>query len=383
LGYKFRFFIFYQIFKMYKMKHLSFFLLFLFFFRGNANMASPLEAGTKSSTVLTSKDVDILSEKIRIVIDKNFKTARFYIEYVIRVDSAGQQIPLLFYADNYKGDFSVWVDGQKVPVQKIPKRYIHVADSPFSGFKPTVEQKQGKNPDKVTIYWNEGTGYVYDINDLKYFETDLTKGLHNIRVVYTAKVWEDRSGWIKSYSFRYSLSPAKFWKSFGKLHITVEQEGKAFPYTTNLGQPLENRIQSVNTWEFDRLPVEYLEITYQPEINRLAKLLIAISPEVLTLITGVLLTFLLLLFLYVYQKKYQPAKYRILWLVAGSLLVIFLTFLSYPFAHDMIRNIIGEDAGMTGFYSFLIFFYFLFVFPVYLVIVWILMWLIEKYMLKN
>jgi len=198
-------------------------------------MSSPIQEGTLSSSAFSSKDINILSEKINIKIDKQFKTVKFIIEYTIQSDIIGRQIPLLFYAQDYKDSFFVWVDNQRVAIQNIPYKYTHFHNSPFSGFSGVKHGNVNNNEsDEVSIHWNKNSSYVYKINDLKYFETDILKGTHKVRVEYTANVWTDISGWIKKYSFRYSLTPAKFWKSFGTLTINIQQEGEVRELSTNL-----------------------------------------------------------------------------------------------------------------------------------------------------
>jgi hypothetical protein len=59
-----------------------------------ANMASPIWEGTLGSSAFSSRDIDILKEKIDLKVDSDFRTAFFRIEYVIRTDRSGTQIPL-------------------------------------------------------------------------------------------------------------------------------------------------------------------------------------------------------------------------------------------------------------------------------------------------
>jgi hypothetical protein len=180
---------------------LTFFLL-LFGQFAQANMSSPIWEGTMTSSAFTSKDINILSEFIHIRIDKDYKTAKFIVEYIIQSEVTGRQIPLLFYAQDYNDSFFVWVDNQKVTIQDIPQKYTHFDNSPFSGFSSLKDDDNRENEkDEVTIYWYKNSGFVYKLKDLKYFETDISNGVHKVRVEYTANVWTDISGWIKEYSF--------------------------------------------------------------------------------------------------------------------------------------------------------------------------------------
>jgi hypothetical protein len=90
-----------------KLKTKIIFLFLLFVQLAQANMSSPIRKGTIISSAYTSKDINILSESIYIKIDKDYKTAKFIVEYTIQSDIAGRQIPLLFFAQDYKDSFLV------------------------------------------------------------------------------------------------------------------------------------------------------------------------------------------------------------------------------------------------------------------------------------
>lgn len=77
-------------------------------------MASPFIEGTKAASAISSRHVDILHESIFIQIDENFHTAKYKVEYTIKSDVVGKQIPLLFCAVDYKDDFCVWLDDRPV-----------------------------------------------------------------------------------------------------------------------------------------------------------------------------------------------------------------------------------------------------------------------------
>src|SRR5476649_1747711 len=79
-----------------------------------ANMSSPYGEGTKVSSVFSSRNIDILSERIWVTVDRKFETAHYVVEYNISTDTDGRQIPLLFYAVNYHDGFKVLVDGRPI-----------------------------------------------------------------------------------------------------------------------------------------------------------------------------------------------------------------------------------------------------------------------------
>lgn len=249
-----------------KTKFLYLFLLLPYLVRGN--MSSPIQQGTMSSAPFSSKDITIVSEKIFVTIAPDGKTARFSIEYNIKSDIEGQQIPLLFYARDFKDSFTVKLDDKSIKLQDTPTKYLE--KNMFDGFLSLENQDE-----EVTIYW--GTNVMENttcrLQELKYFETNIEKGVHKITVTYTAEAWIDRLGWLKKYDFRYSLSPAKYWKSFGTLEINIKQQGEQKQLTTNLGTPTESNNNS-QTWLFDKLPAEYFTISYAPSPSKLAAILI-------------------------------------------------------------------------------------------------------------
>lgn len=334
-----------------------------------ANMSSPIWEGTMTSSAISSKDINILSERIFIKIDRNFKTAKFIIEYNIQSDLSGRQIPLLFYAQDFKDSFFVWLDDKRINIQNVPIK--HYENSPFSGFAKSLEKEIDE--DEIVIHWSKGAGYVYKLSDLKYFEANIEKGIHKVRVEYTANVWTDISDWIKEFSFRYSLTPAKYWKSFGSLDIVVEQEGQIREITTNLGLPVEKEIKSTNTWTFNKLPDDFLKISFTPKPNNYAKVLMTIRPFGIAIIATILMTIIHLFSTIGYRRKNVQRKYSIA-VILGSILVPFLSLLAYMYSYELIDNAIGEDAGRHhGYIYFSIILY-----PIILIAYWTLFWLIDR-----
>jgi len=163
--------------------------------------------------LFSSRDIDILKEKINVKVDKSFKTATYKIEYIIKTDSSGKQIPLLFYAKDYFGYFKVWVEGIEIELSDIPSYYGLSTSPSFEKFSNLFENSSSNEEVRsVSISWEKGFSHVYNLDELKYFEIDLTKGKHIIRVEYVADAWTDVSDWVTECSFRYSLSPANYWK---------------------------------------------------------------------------------------------------------------------------------------------------------------------------
>lgn len=339
-----------------------------------ANMASPVLEGTRTGSAFSSHDIDILKEKIYLKIDKDFKTAFYRIEYLIRTDTAGQQIPMLFIAKDYKGNFSVWVDNREIKVLDVPYEYKTIRHTPFEKFSNSFNRSsRDEEGETVEIFWQENSGTIYYLNDLKYFEIDLTKGEHQIRVEYMANVWTDRSDWVKEYSFRYSLSPAKYWKSFDNLEITLDASNFTYPLTTNLGKPNKGQNDGISVWNFSELPADFFEVIYKPGINGFAKAMIAVRPIGMALIFFVLTAFLHLIGIKKYRRK-EPAKKHSRVVIAGSIILPFIVLLIYMFSFNIIDLIIGDAASNYHGYYFLAIILYPFLMPVY----WIIMWLADK-----
>jgi len=331
-------------------------------------MASPYREGTFSSSAFTSKNIDILNEKIFIKLDSSFEAALFKIEYSIKTDTDGKQIPLMFHAVDYNGDFKVWVDNKLVTVSSVPSEYQSISNSPFQNFS-NVFNKQNK----VTIYWGHRSGFVYNFKDLKYFETTLSKGEHKIRVEYTATAWLDLRQWVSNYSFRYSLSPAQFWKSFGSLEVTLDATKFKKTITTNFGNPSSGKLDSISVWTFKKLPGKYLQIDFVPKLDSTAETLMNIGTSKLTLCFSVVIAILHLVLIRLFRKRNPQKKYS--WvLIVGSILIPFTMLYFNMYSYDIIDNAIGEEASHYHGYTFFV----MVLYPILMPLYWVGMWLIDK-----
>lgn len=330
-----------------------------------ANMASPIREGALIATAFSSQNMDILKETLVITPDASFRSARFDITYHIRTDSAGRLIPLLFHAKDYLEDFRVWVDGQEVTVQPVPEHYTQPAQSPFEGFSPAFRYDSLLGTEAVYISWYQGMSQPYRLYDLQYFETDLSAGEHTIRVSYIGLAWENRSDWVKVFSLKYSLSPARHWRSFGTVQITVEAPGLNGSLTTNLGQPNEGTLPGTAKWTFDKLPADYVEITMQPAINSLASTLLAIGPKGLTAALALLLVALHLTGMYRFRRRKPQVK--ISWvMLTGGIIIPLLVLLGYMQTFGWIDAAIGPNASKYHGYTFLVLIFYPIAIPVYL-----------------
>jgi len=337
-------------------------------------MASPYFEGTKASEVFTSRDIDIVKEKIHVTIDKTTQTATYIVEYHVKTDIAGKQVPLLFYALDFKGDFHVSVDNKNIQLVDLPTIGNRLKGTQFEPFSRYFELVWGYNSDSILEYNEKADRTLVHLNDLKYFETVLSKGEHVFRVKYVANRSKKRSNWVMEYNFQYSLSPAKYWKSFGSLEIIVDATNIKSEISTNLGQPTTGRLDSIATWRFDKLPNDLFTISYIPKVSWFASLIIAIGPFGLTFILTIILALIHFLFIKKHRKNNYMKKYS--WVVIiGSIIIPFLILLFYIYSFDLIDSVIGSEAGKYHGYTFLV----MLLYPIFLAIYMTTMWKFDKY----
>ena len=270
------------------------------------------------------------------------------------------------------------IDGKEVDINKVIYDYHFPEHSKLKDFSYFFEKSPDSNFSPVIIEESPNTGFHVNLNDMIYFETDISKGQHLIEVSYRATKWTDRSGWVTKYSFRYALSPAKYWKSFGTLNIKIDATDFDKEITTNLGQPKKGDMNNISEWEFNKLPTEILQISYTPKISKTAQTLINIGPEKLAYISGGILAILHLILVIWYRKKYQFKRFSIV-VIIGSLVIPLLFLLLWIYYYDVIDSFIGEHAGRTHGYIFFILFFYPIIMPVY----WLIYWLIDKLIKKK
>ncbi len=266
-------------------------------------MASPKfrVRGTLAASPCSSRDVDILSETILVRPAKDISTAFFDVEYTIKCDRDGMQIPLLFVAWQYKDDFKVWVDSAAVELLAVPQELHHIRSSPFEEFSKSFTRGDSSKSDEISLayhqHWNVDT--AVSINSFKYFNVNLARGIHKIRVKYNVTRCINRSGYTNEYSFRYSLSPAKFWRSFGQLTITLDTSLCKAPFKTSLGDPVFGKW---GVWEFTDLPAACFSFSYIEPLPPAAEF-IAHYNEWLCLCFGLLLLVANIRAIGIYRRK--------------------------------------------------------------------------------
>jgi hypothetical protein len=179
---------------------------------------------------------------------------------------------------------------------------------------------------------------------------------------------DDKSDWINEYSFRYSLSPAKYWRSFGSLEVIIDRTAFTGKWKTNLEEPSDS-LNSIVKWNFSKLPSsDHMEIVYKPSVNWFAKLLIAITPAGLALIIALLIFLMHLKKVKQFRIRKPASKYSSV-VIVGSIVNAFLILAGFVLAYPIIDAAIGEDVSRHHGYVFLVIIFY----PVLLLVYWTLM----------
>ena len=326
-----------------------------------ANMASPIIDGTNASTAYSSKDIDILSENIDINIAEGFNQADYDVTYEIYSAKEGDRIPFVFEVfDNIDNDadksFIVEVDGQAVPV--------------------LINYDYESHSKSLPAYYDPETDTAVPFNnDAKYFEIHLSEGNHVINVKYSAYPTINRSDWTNQYIYSYSLKPAKTWKSFGDLTVTLKIADESKYLKTNLGEPLSGMIKADSKWFFDHLPQDVLEISYQPQPMPLAKWLINLDSLILLLFLICLLGGAHYGLMYWSRKKSLKRAWMVTWL--GILIVPFIVLMIVFYKICLIDWLLGEHASRYHGYTIFII---IFGYPLTLLVYLIIMKLCDSYL---
>lgn len=332
-----------------------------------ANMANPLIKGTLGSRPFVSQYVDVTHEDLSIVLDDDFKYALFNVKYHINASKAGYQIPFMFYASEYKDAFSIKIDGKEVKVIDIPYNYYNIPKhSKFKDFTCFFDENSTEEYSKSVLIKESATnGFSVDLRDMIYFETNISEGDHIIEVNYRARHWRDTWGKLNKYSFRYALSPAKYWRSFGTLSITVDATNFDNLIDSNIGTPDEGGLDAIAIWHFEELPTEILMVNFHPTINRVANFLLIVDPFGLALMTLLILAICHFYLVKKFRVKYPSKQYSII-VILGSFLVPFVFELSWIYYYSLIDWFIGEHASRRhGHIIFVFIFY-----PLILLIYW-------------
>ena len=325
------------------------------------------------ATPFVSTSAAILYETLRIRPTAGFRSVEVEAEYKIQVTDEGIGVPMLFVAPDYATDFIAYLDGQPLASGLLPDEYYsELPDSlDLSGFDYLRNKEDGVQVRFDTMH----DYYRYRLDDLRYFEADFTPGVHTLRITYTADPWTDEDGWVVKRSFRYSLSPARYWSSFGGLR--VEWDGTAvadLPLRTNLPTPKVGNLSSEAVWEFGNLPDDWVQFEYVPDIPARASSLINFGPDAVLWSVLIVLGLLNVLMIYRHRRNYYRGRISY-WAIVGAMVVPLLACVAYAYTFELISDSIGEDASNQ--FSYGVTFVFLLFLPVAFIVYLIIMLLVD------
>lgn len=355
------------------MRSILFLLLLISARIASANMASPILDGTIHANPFLPNHADILFEKILIVPDKDFKTAFFRVEYTIHTDKSGNQVPLLFYASEYDHDFKVWMDDKEVYSSPVRSSYRMNFGTGLRHFEELYSQVEAVNrtvADDTLETWLQ-----IEEENLHFFEVNIPKGNHVFRIEYTATNWEDRSEWIARYSFRYVLAPARFWKSFGGLEVTIDNSH--FNRELELLASGKQLVPAGQTsiFKFTSLPGDFLQLNFSPAMGGFATFLTKLNPFLFSVFCGILLIVLHVVFMRLYRRKYPNKRFSFV-MIVGSFIVAFMIPFSYVMYFELVDALIGEYASRFHGYTFMM----MLLFPPLLFVYWAAMWRVDVWL---
>lgn len=340
-----------------------------------ANMASPFVEGTMPGSPFISQAVDIEHEYLTIRPDSNKISADIVAEYHIRVDSAGTDIPFLFYAMGYDSAFEVRLDGDMVVLDSIPLPYQNQTGTLLKDFAYLFD----KDSSQIWLELPEddhpnGPVAIFP-SHLHFFSADLDTGRHVIRVQYQARAEIDLREWVKVFRYQYALAPAKYWRSFGGLTLRIDARALSGMVRTDLklGLPDSGHQAAVAKWEFDSLPTEVLILRYQTKITGWPLMLRVMGPGGITALLGIPLIGIHLIWFLMFRARHPRPKRN--WVrIVGAVLVPLLVLLIFIMSFEWIDQAIGPDASRYhGYYILAVFSY-----PIWLVVYALLTWGIDR-----
>ncbi len=340
----------------------------------NANMASPVQQGTFGTRPFISQYVHIVHENLRITVDENFQYADFDIEYIINAEKDGVQIPLLFYASEYYENFEVTIDGKKITLQKQEDFWDLYGDDKekLTNFHYLYNTDQ-KAIREIENQFKYGRSDRISLNDFLYFKTDIAAGKHSIKVRYKANNWRYKHNRLNEDSFRYALAPAKYWKSFGTLDVTIDTSKVKDEITINLGEAKSRNNNGIATYHFEKLPVDIIQITRIPKLSSFTTFLLNLESFWLAII---LISFIVLFHvwkMYRFRKKHPEKKISIP-AILGAVVIPVTFILMLLIATFWIDASIGKPyasgrESYGAFYSFLYLPKYIFIYVIFSVII--------------
>jgi hypothetical protein len=343
-------------------KYLAGIFLSLFYFSVQANMAKPWNDGSEHSILFSSKGIDVIKEHIGIkIISNDDYLARFQIRYELNTPIA-QALPLLFIASDLFNEPIVTVNGKTIKITHLKKNTAKELEQ-MSFLEPYQDEY-------VRVHYEKNESILVRLDDLAYFVGDLQKGTNIITVAYDSRLESNNFGFTTDLTFKYSLAPSKYWKSFGPIKIDLELPEKYQFKECSIGSPDHQNGKNLS-WTLKQVPDTDLQISMKPVVPVISAILLFLDPLGIATIA-----FIILVYVHVNRiKKHriqQVPRYN--WgLAIGNIVIPPLIYAIYFGAYDLIEWTLGDlSLGKHG-YIFLM----VFTLPVFWVIYDLIMWLVD------
>ncbi len=298
-----------------------------------AGLPNPYDWGDKVSAPLFNRHLSPISATISLTPDSNFRKCLFDITYEVESDTSQIKIPLLLFINSIPGDtINFWVDGKLIDrVSSIPESTKYIKGTEFCDFGNYFSDEDedqidtsAMEPDNTKLNWFHHFRHKkYYLNNFYYINTIIGKGRHTIGINYIGSKWTYMLDVAKSYSYRYSLTPALKWHPVIPIKVIVDNRALQGDYSLNIGKLVSKNPDTYLINRLDTLEDDFLALNWQPKMNPYASALIYIDPTRTTWWIGILLFAFTFYCHYKVRKKNNP----ILWMRIYQLTTIFLPFI--------------------------------------------------------
>ncbi|UUV20477.1 hypothetical protein [Paenimyroides aestuarii] len=312
-------------------------LLFLFPSILFANMAKPWVDGSMHSVLFGAANATVKNEiiDIRLVRDSIEETyfANFSIKYRI-LSEQKQKLPLLFIAIDLYDKKYIKVNNQSTVI--LP---LDFEKNTYPFFK--------KNEKGTFIMYDKYNEVPVNQNDVIYFSADLEKGENVIEVRYDASLQYNTYGFVTTYELLYSLSPSKFWKSFGDIEVNLILDENLEFIKSNLGaEKTENKILH---WNISPKNHENIAISITEKTSFLSKILLFLQPLGISI-----LALIGMLFLHFKWMKFNPTRNTLFF---GLIIFPILFFVVYFLSFHLIDFSLSKTNTKHGYTFFIVIIY--------------------------
>lgn len=328
----------------------------LFIQAANASYKYPYQSQSEIGSAVANRNIEVLKENIHIYIDKDFRNARFVINYTFRINSDSVSIPFLFFSSeeslNSDKTVNAILDGKSVKVSNHSLSEVDVSDFLF----PTINEENN-----ITLSFGDFgnkhpyIGY-YSIDDLIYIDTFLEEGIHTLQLEYTQSAWIDAVNHLKKRSFRYSLSAAKAWKPSEGMEIQLIPEDENQKYRINL-QGNTGELNGKSDFVITEINEDFIAVTFISQLNFIQKTgLIVLKYEFLFfMLLSCILLWLEWKWIKRYRENHPNYKYSIAAIFGGIVLPV-LAVSSFGLIIIGMEALAGPDIQSNGgFFSVLLF----------------------------